>query len=220
MSGHPLLDAMRAERGYTLSYHEIYARTEPKFLERYADLYRAFTLDERYLTAREREIVWVGILVADHERVGTLHLERALAIGITPEEIGDAVAVASVAHGYSALAFVEDAWSHVVSFPLWQRYDALMADAARGLTETELHLCALATHGALKQGPGFLHHLTSLYGLCVPEEQIAEAVSYLLLPKGANTMLWATDEWLQAIAEGLVTPGPGLAGVNTETRRA
>ena len=220
MNSQSLLETIRGERGYTLSYHEIYARTEPRFLERYADLYRAFTLDPRFLTARERELVWVGILVADGERVGTLHLERALEAGISVEEIGDAVNVAGVAHAYPALQFVDEAWRHVVPFPLWARYDDLLASAAPRLSQREVHLNALATQGALKQHEAFLHHLEVLYAMEVAEEDIAEAVSYLLLPKGANTMLWATDVWLAAITDGRITPGPLLAGVTTETRRS
>lgn len=220
MSDFPLLAKIRDERGYTLSYHEVFARTEPKFLERYADLYRAFTLDERYLSPRERELVWVGILVADSERVGTLHLERALAAGITEEEISDAVAAAAVAHGQPAMAFVGDAWNHVVNFPLWERYDALLHASAPQLSSREVHLLALATQGALKNDAAFLHHLRALYKAGVAEHDIAETVSYLLLPKGANTMLWATDQWLSAIQREDIMAGPVLSGINTETRRS
>lgn len=216
----PILDDVRAERGYTLSYHEIFARTEPAFLRRYAELYRSFTLDERYLSARERELVWVGILVADSEAVGTLHLERALTAGITEAEIGDAVGVAAVAYGWPAMSFVAGAWSHTVTFPLWERYEAQLVAAAPGLSAREIELVALATQAALQHEPAFLHHLARLYATETPEREIAEAVSYLLLPKGANAMLWATDSWLAAIADGHLQPGAELDGVNTDTRRS
>lgn len=219
VSAGTLLDTMRRERGYTLSYHEIYARTEPEFLARYADLYRAFTLDERILSPRERELVWVGILVADGERVGTLHLERALEAGITHEEIGDAVNVAAVAHGWPAMAFVDDAWTHTVEFSMWERYAALLERSAPLLTAREIELVATATQAALQHGPALLWHLQRLYAAGTPEAEIGEVVSYLLLPKGANTMLWATDLWLGAIADGTLVAGETLAGVNTATRR-
>ncbi|MGV9802963.1 carboxymuconolactone decarboxylase family protein [Mycobacterium sp. NPDC003449] len=215
-----LLDTIRGERGYTLSYHEIYARTEPDFLARYADLYRAFTLDQRILSPRERELVWIGILVADGERVGTLHLERALEAGITPDEVGDAVAVAAVAHGWPALAFVDDAWTHAVEFSMWTRYAALLKRSAPLLSAREIELVATATQGALQHGAALLWHLERLYAAGTPEAEIGEVISYLLLPKGANTMLWATDLWLGAIADGRLTAGETLAGVNTATRRS
>jgi alkylhydroperoxidase/carboxymuconolactone decarboxylase family protein YurZ len=215
-----ILDEVRTERGYTLSYHEIFARTEPVFLQRYADLYRAFTLDDRFLSPRVRELVWVGVLVADNEAVGTLHLERALEAGITEAEIGDAVAVAAVAHGWPAMRFVADTWQHTVHFPLWERYDAMLRDAAPTLSEREIGYVALITQAALQHRPAFLHHLDKLYVSGAPENEIAEVVSYLLLPKGANAMLWATDVWLEAIAEGRLSGGRHLDGVNTETRRS
>lgn len=215
-----LIKSIRAERGYTLSYHEIYARTEPEFLRQYANLYRAFTLNERYLTDRERELVWVGILVADREAVGTLHLERALLAGITASEIADAVSLASLAEGLPALEFAKESWTHVVPFDLWKHYEEMIRRTAPQMTTRELHLCGLATQGALTHRDAFVWHLCALYDENVPEREIAEAISYLLLPKGANTMLWATDVWLDTIREGKIRAGAELADVELDTRRS
>ncbi|MDO3684946.1 carboxymuconolactone decarboxylase family protein [Micromonospora sp. C28ISP2-4] len=214
------LAAIRAERGYLLSYHEVYARTEPGFLEAYTRLYRRFTLDERHLSARERELIWVGLLVADEEAVGTLHVERGYAAGLTTDEMAQATAVAGAAAAWRPIFFAARSWSATLPMDGFACYHALLAAAAPDLSGREADLIAVVVHAVHQQEEAFLHHLDRLYAAGVQERDVAEAISYLLLPRGANALLWATDQWLAAVESGRITPTGELAGVNTRTRRS
>ncbi|MGP3929059.1 carboxymuconolactone decarboxylase family protein [Nonomuraea sp. KM88] len=220
MSAPDQLARIRAERGYTLSYHEIYARTEPGFLDAYTRLYRSFTLDARHLSARERELIWVGLLVADEEAVGTLHVERGFEAGLTTDEMAQAVAVAGAVAAWRPIFFAARSWAHALPMDGHERYAALLAAAAPGLSEREVDLIAVVVHAVHQQEDPFLHHLDRLYAAGVEERDVAEAISYLLLPRGANALLWATDLWLAAVDSGRVAPAADLTGVNTETRRS
>ncbi|MGC4897429.1 carboxymuconolactone decarboxylase family protein [Micromonospora sp. DT31] len=209
-----------AERGYLLSYHEIYARTEPGFLDAYTQLYRRFTLDARYLSARERELIWVGLLVADEETVGTLHVERGYAAGLTADEMSQAVGVAGAGAAWRPIFFAARSWAHVLPMDGFARYHALLAAAAPDLSPREVDLIAVVVHAAHQQEEPFLHHLDRLYAAGAEERDVAEALSYLLLPRGANALLWATDRWLTAVESGRLAPTGDLVGVNTRTRRS
>ncbi|GGM62252.1 hypothetical protein GCM10011608_54250 [Micromonospora sonchi] len=211
---------IRAERGYTLSYHELYARTEPGFLDAYLRLYRRFTLDARHLSARERELIWVGLLVADEEAVGTLHVERGFAAGLTADEMSQAIRLAGVAAAWRPISFATRAWAHALPMDGIAQYRTLLAAAAPDLSTREVDLVAVVVHAVHQQEEPFLHHLDRLYAAGAEERDVAEAISYLLLPRGANALLWATDLWLSAIDSGRVTPAADLTGINTRTRRS
>ena len=64
----------------------------------------------------------------------------------------------------------------------------------------------------------YLHHLAALIAAGVPEREIVESVSYIMLPTGANTFLWATDVWMEAVKEGLLPAGEVMSKVSFDTR--
>lgn len=216
--GDALLEKMRAERGYLLSYHEVYGRLDPTLLERYADLYRAFTLDRRFLEPRRRELVWIGLLAAIDEHVGSIHLERAVQAGVTPRDMAAALSLAAVAGAWPTIAFGAGHWERFVEARAEDLYAALV-DAGRGPIEPHLaDLILIVVHGARRTETPFVYHLGRALTAGIPEPEVAEAVSYLLLPTGANTLLWATDAWVQALRDGRLRESPTMGRAAFETR--
>lgn len=213
-----VLERIRAERGYTLSYHEIYSRIEPSFLEAYGGLYRACTLDRRFLSPRWRELVWVGLLAAAQEGIGSIHLDRGRDAGVSPHEFSAAIRLAGIAESWDTLAFAHSNWSaYLPDLELAGLY-LEQADIARGPLEAEVSDLLLMVVHAIRQRPEpFLLHLRRCY-TGVAEEQIAEALSYILQPVGANQLLWATDLWLEALRDGRLEPSPVLGRGNFTTR--
>jgi len=216
-----LLQRMRDERGYALSYHEILARTDPRLLEAYQVLYARFTLDGRHLDARRRELVWTALLTVSNEHVGSLHLERAVAAGATADELRAAIALAGVTAAWDQMAFAHQHWSALLGgSDFSSEYRRLVDAAAAELEQSETELILLVCAAARRSEGQYLDQLARCYAAQLPEEEMAEAVSYLLLPNGANALLWATDLWLDALASGAVAAGEALAGVSFDVRRA
>ena len=219
--GDEVLARIRAERGYTLSYHEIYARLDPTFLEAYAGLYRACTLDERALPADRRETVWIALLNGIREEVGSIHLERAAAAGVDGDAVTAAVRLAAVADSWESLDF---AFAHWQRFLTGQERDeeylGLVRAAAQPLAEDLTDLVLMVVHAARRRGEPFLLHLGRCLGAGVPEDQVAEALSYVMQPVGANRLLWATDLWLEALRDGRLPPSAHLGRADLSTRTA
>ena len=59
-----VLRKAEAKRGYLLPYHKMLGTDDPARLEAYDGFYKAFTLDARSFTDKEREVVWAALLVA------------------------------------------------------------------------------------------------------------------------------------------------------------
>lgn len=216
-----LLAEIRGERGYALSYHEILARTDAEFLTAYRRFYRSFTLDPRHLDARRRELIWAGLLAQIEEYVGSLHLERALAAGVTHAELRAAIRLGAVVASWKAISFAHTHWARLLGDgPDGAAEYRLVVDGARGpLTEVEADLILVNVAGARMDRDQFLHHLARLIAADVPEREIIEAISYLMVPMGANIFLWATDTWFEAVEEGLLPKGEVLSQVSFDTRK-
>ncbi|WP_108667226.1 carboxymuconolactone decarboxylase family protein [Euzebya rosea] len=215
-----LLAVIRGERGYALSYHELLARTDPRMLLAYRQLYSEFTLQPRHLDARRRELVWTGLLTAASEHVGSLHLERALAAGVPTAELRAAVRLAGVAEAWDALHFAHSRWGDLLGSDDHEAgYDQLVAAARGPLTAAEAELVLLVCAGSRMCEDQYVAHLRRAYAMDVSEVEIVETVSYLLLPKGANTLLWATDLYLDQFRQGTLVPGGTLESVSHDVRR-
>lgn len=217
-----LLAEIRGERGYSLSYHEMLARTDTEFLIAYRELYRQFTLVPRHLDARRRELIWTALLCSIDEFVGSIHLERALAAGVSHSELRDAVRVGGAASAWDAIDFAHSEWPHLLGDgPTGPDEYRVVIDGARGglpLVEADLILACVS--GARMKERQFLHHLNVLLEAGVPEREILESVSYIMLPTGANTFLWATDAWMNAVRAGDLPAGEVMSRVSFDTRTA
>jgi alkylhydroperoxidase/carboxymuconolactone decarboxylase family protein YurZ len=215
-----LLAEIRGERGYALSYHEMLARTDTDFLVAYRELYRQFTLVPRHLDARTRELVWTALLSSIDEFVGSIHLERAIAAGVSHEELRSAVRIGGTAAAWDAIDFAHVQWPHLLGDgPSGaEEYRSVVAGARGTLTEVEADLILVCVAGARMKERQFLHHVAALIDAGVPEREILESVSYIMLPTGANTFLWATDAWMEAVRSGEILAGEVMSKVSFETR--
>jgi hypothetical protein len=69
------LEKLRTGRGYLLAHHGALAAAAPDLHAAYLEMYAALTLRRRHLDAIEKEFVWLAILTAAREAIGTHHLE-------------------------------------------------------------------------------------------------------------------------------------------------
>lgn len=202
-----VLEAVRGKRGYTLPYHRMFAAGSAGLLERYDAFYEALTLAPRVLTPLERETVWASLLAAAREVHGFIHMERARRAGLDEAARARAVAIAAACEAHTVIAFAGGHWADWTGGPaLRERYLALF-DAARGETPAGLaHLAAVAAMGARRDAAGQGLHLELAFAAGITREQVAEALSYLMIPCGGNVLIDAVDAWMAAAAEGRAPP--------------
>ena len=77
------LNDIRDKRGYLLPHHGLMAVSMPALLDAYDALYTELTLKDRVLTKHGHEFVWMAILIASKEAIGTHHIPRYLDAGGT-----------------------------------------------------------------------------------------------------------------------------------------
>lgn len=213
-----MLERLRTERkGYLLSYHEIFARVEPSLLEAYAELYRRLNLTPRILTEFDREFIWVGLLASIHEEVGSIHIERAITAGLTSEDMLASIRCTAFADSWPTLGFSERAWARFIGHRALDVYADGLATMAGGADMRIVHLTLMNIQGHRQRREPFDYHLLSAIKAGATTAEVAEALSYLLIPIGANGFLWCTDRWMELMHEHGVPEE--LAGIDFATRR-
>ncbi|WP_270933976.1 carboxymuconolactone decarboxylase family protein [Falsiroseomonas oryzae] len=217
------LAAIRAARGFVLPHHGLMAAALPELHAAYEAMYRALTLDPRHLAPLERESVWLAVLAACAEPVGTHHLAKFRAAGGTDAQAMALFRLAAWAAGAARYAVLDGAWAqHFPATPIRDAYldgaRDLLADGA--VAEPLARTCLAAIHCACDQRWGLEAEIAAALACGVPEPCLAEALSLTIWPRGVNPFVRAAEAWLALIRAGRVpaseafrawaaTPGQG-----------
>ncbi len=206
------LAALAAKRGFLLPHHGALAAGAPEVHAAYLQMYDALTVAPRVLSAHERECVWLGILVAIEEHVGTHHLELFRQAGGTDAEAEALIALAGQAGALSAFRFAAESFpDHLPALDPAQAYARSIAALRGPLSDSTVHLALLAVQAARGDHPGVAHHLRAGYAARLAEEAMVEALSYLIWPCGVNCFLEACEVWHGLMQSGEVTPSERFA---------
>lgn len=203
-----ILEKVRRKRGYVLSYHRMMAELDPALLEAYDGFYTRMTLAARVLSSVEKETVWLALNVATRARVGALHFRRAVKAGMSKNAIADAAAIGAACDSLDAAGFAQSAYAEFLPEAGAEKRYLRAFEAARGRVRPALaEIAAAVAQAGRRCGPGVRLHLARAFQSGARREQVAEAMSYVLLHCGGPTMLDALDNWINAAKSGRM-PGP------------
>lgn len=111
------VDDMVRRRGYVLDYHKVMAKHDYEVLLATDGLVDAAYLRQRLLDRRTKELLFILSLTVMRAATGHLqsHIRVALDLGVTPEEILEAIEIALPEAGVVAFQHGLEAWREVVS---------------------------------------------------------------------------------------------------------
>ena len=207
-----LLAAVRAKRGYLLPHPGLLALTAPRLLEAYDATYTALTLEPRALAERDKEFVWLAILVATDEALATHHIAKFRAAGGDDAGIETALRLAAFARGARDFRFVDAHWKrHLPGFDRWRAYRDALADLVRGRAAPRLvELALAATHTCLAQWDELALHIRGAYDAAAPEAELAEALSLAMFPGSVPNFVEAARIWRDLVRAGEVQASDAL----------
>jgi 4-carboxymuconolactone decarboxylase len=106
------LDDMVARRGYVLDYHKVMAAQDFPVLKAADDLVTAAYLAPRRLSAQTKELLFILSLTVLRSQPSHIasHIRVALRLGVTPEEILEALEIALPEAGVVAFQHGFDVW--------------------------------------------------------------------------------------------------------------
>lgn len=110
------IDDMARKRGYVLDYHKVMAQQDYDVLQAANGLVDAAYLNQRTLDRRTKELLFILSLTVMRASKGhiTSHIRVALDLGVTPQEILEAIEIALPEAGIVAFQVGFEAWREVV----------------------------------------------------------------------------------------------------------
>ena len=110
------VDDMARRRGYVLDYHKVMARYDLPVLQAANGLVGAAYLEQRRLDRRTKELIFVVSLTVMRAAKGHIqsHIRVALDLGLSPEEILEALEISIPEAGVVAFQHGFEAWKEVV----------------------------------------------------------------------------------------------------------
>lgn len=110
------IDSMARERGYVLQYHKVMAKQDYTALQAINEMVNATYLAPRLLDRRTKELIFIVSLTVLRATKGQIqsHIKVALDLGITPEEILEAIEIALPEAGIVAFQEGFAAWQEFV----------------------------------------------------------------------------------------------------------
>lgn len=104
------------KRGYVLDYHKIMAKNDFAVLQAANHVVSAAYLDERLLDRKTKELIFIVSLTVMRASKGHIqsHIRVALDLGLSPQEILEAIEIALPEAGIVAFQGGVEAWREVV----------------------------------------------------------------------------------------------------------
>jgi alkylhydroperoxidase/carboxymuconolactone decarboxylase family protein YurZ len=204
------LEAVRAKRGYLLPHHGLLAVAAPRLLEAYDGAYTALALEDRVLSRRERELVWLVVLIATDEAIATHHIAKLRAAGGGDAEIAAAIALAGLGLGVGAYRFVAEHWREQVKplDPAALYLGAVATAHGAAVPEALAHLALAALHTAKAAWRPLAWHIEAAYRCHADETALAEALTLAMFPGSVPHFVEACAVWRELIRAGRVAASP------------
>jgi 4-carboxymuconolactone decarboxylase len=110
------LDDMAASRGYVLDYHKIMATADFPVLQAANNVVSAAYLEQRKLPRTTKELLFILSLTVMRAPLPQLrsHIQVALDLGLSPEEILEAIEISLPEAGIVAFQWGVQAWQDVI----------------------------------------------------------------------------------------------------------
>lgn len=109
------IDEMARERGYVLDYHKVLAKHDYETLQAANNLVDQAYLKQRHLDRKTKELVFIVSLTVMRASKGHIasHIKVALDLGLSKEEILEAIEISLPEAGIVAFQGGFDAWREV-----------------------------------------------------------------------------------------------------------
>jgi len=110
------IDEMAKKRGYVLDYHKVMTEHDFEVLQATNNLVSAAYLDERRLDSKTKELIFIVSLTVMRASKGHIqsHIRVALDLGVSKEEILEAIEITLPEAGVVVFQEGFDAWREVV----------------------------------------------------------------------------------------------------------
>ena len=109
-----LIQKIKSKGTWLLNFHKLLLKNDPEMLEKWDDLYSTEKFKERFITAREKELVDLAISAIMKWKPGLeIHIKKSVDMGITEPEITEIFSLAAMSAGIPCMMFASDVYEEM-----------------------------------------------------------------------------------------------------------
>jgi AhpD family alkylhydroperoxidase len=109
-----LIEKIKGKRTWLLNFHKLLLKNDPEMLGKWDDLYSAGKFKERFISAREKELVDLAMSALMKWKPGLeIHIKKARDLGITEEEMSEIFSLTAMSAGIPCMMFAADVYEEM-----------------------------------------------------------------------------------------------------------
>ena len=109
-----LIKKIKKERDRSLNFYRLLLKTDPEMMKKWDDLYSSEKFKERFLSAREKELIDLSLSTVLKWGIGLqIHLKKAVEMGITEQEIMEVFSLTAMTAGIPCMMFASDVYTEL-----------------------------------------------------------------------------------------------------------
>jgi alkylhydroperoxidase/carboxymuconolactone decarboxylase family protein YurZ len=109
-----LIKKIKSKRTWLLNFHKLLLANDPEMLEKWDTLYSTGKFKERFITAREKELVDLAISAIMKWKPGLeIDIKKALDLGITEKEVVEIFSLSAMSAGIPCMMFAADVYEEM-----------------------------------------------------------------------------------------------------------
>ncbi len=109
-----LIRKIKLKRTWLLNFHKLLLTHDPEMLEKWDTLYSTGKFKERFITAREKELVDLAISALMKWKIGLeIHIKKARDLGITEAEMTEIFSLSARSGGIPCMMFASDVYEEM-----------------------------------------------------------------------------------------------------------
>lgn len=206
------LKAVKAKRGYLLPHHGLLAIASEHLLDAYDAAYTALAIDHKVLSVKDRETVWLTVLISLGEANAPHHVAKFRDGGGDAAEFEAVARLSALVVGAPGYVFLDQQWrAHLPSFDPQEAYARAALHAGAPLSPRVIWLSAVAAHAARGDVALVRYAISQAYRAGVPELELAEALSIMMFPGSVPGFVNAARVWMDMIRAREIEPSPTFA---------
>ena len=109
-----LIEKIKGKRTWLLNFHKLLLKNDPEMLGKWDDLYSAGKFKERFISAREKELVDLAMSALMKWKPGLeIHIKKSRDMGITEEEMSEIFSLTAMSAGIPCMMFAADVYEEM-----------------------------------------------------------------------------------------------------------
>ena len=192
-----------AKQSEKLTYRKMMKANDHVLSKKWNEFYKHLILDDREVDIKSKEIILLCLLTGLQEKNGRIHIKRALETGVSKDQVLASISLAGIFESFRFYEFASQNWSQEIAIDnIFTPYVKNIEFYSKIVSPKLIEIMGIVCHAAKRNPTGMEFHLVRAFSLGAQREEIAEAMSYLIMLCSIPTLNDAVENWIILANQG------------------